>query len=58
MTTALRDLCDKEPRSRELETELKYLRDALGLLNSMVRGGEEHSVHSEEAVRLAFEVLP
>lgn len=57
--TALKDLCNKElPRTPELQAELQAVKNALGLLNSMVESGERHSDQSRKAVKRAFEILP
>jgi|APSaa5957512622_1039677.scaffolds.fasta_scaffold310414_1 hypothetical protein len=59
MTTALKDLCNKElPHQPELQQDLTVIRETLGLLNSMILSGEQHSEQSRAKLDAAWAVLP
>ncbi len=48
------DPCVECEQHRDLQAENKRLRDAVGLLNSMILGGEKHSEVSKKTVQQAL----
>ncbi|KKM18003.1 hypothetical protein LCGC14_1670110 [marine sediment metagenome] len=53
----LREWCDRLPDDHRVNIEFNKLRETIGLLNSMILSGEQHSETSEKVVAEAVNIL-